>query len=154
MRSRVAVYLRFDVASEIYAIPIGNVIEVAALGQLVSIPRAPAQVLGVRVLHGGILPVMDLAAVLRLERSRSPSRLLVTEGGELRVGFAIDDVTGVVELPEHTEESELPILVGAVLADSALIGIIDVARAIESAAVLAGGSTTAAHSDSMRTVVS
>jgi purine-binding chemotaxis protein CheW len=133
--SAVAIYLRFDVAGEVYAVSIENAIEVAALGQVVAVPRAPAQVLGVRVLHGGILPVVDLAATLRLERSTPPSRLLVAEAGELRVGFAVDDVTGVAELPEQTEEAESPIVLGAVLADGALIGILDVAGAIDSVAV-------------------
>lgn len=144
-----AVYLRFDVASEIYAVAIENATEVAVLGQLVAIPRAPAPVLGVQVLHGSILPVVDLAAVLGLERNTAPSRLLVAADGELRVGLAVDDVTGVVELPEHTEESESPILLGSVLADGALIGVIDVTRAIESTAVLAAGSTPAADIESI-----
>jgi purine-binding chemotaxis protein CheW len=146
----VAVYLRFDVAGEVYAMPIANVIEVAALGQVVAIPRAPGQILGVRLLHGFILAVVDLAAVLRLERSTPPARLLVAAVGDLRVGFAVDDVTGVTELPEATEESESPVLLGAVLADGALIGLIDVARAIEWAATSAG---QAALTDSMRAVL-
>jgi purine-binding chemotaxis protein CheW len=141
-----AVYLRFNVASEVYAISIAHAIEVAAFGQVVAIPRAPAQVLGVQVLHGFILPVVDLAAVLRLERGAPPSLLLVAESDELRVGFAVDDVTGVIELPDQTEASESPVLLGAVLADSALIGIIDVARAIERAAA------PAAEPDLMRAV--
>jgi purine-binding chemotaxis protein CheW len=142
----VAVYLRFDVASEVYAISIANAIEVAAFGQVVAIPRAPAEVLGVQVLHGAILPVVDLAAVLRLERGPPPSRLLVAEADELRVGFAVDDVAGVVELPDQIEEPESPVLLGAVLADGALIGIIDVASAIGRAAV------PAAEPDVMRAV--
>jgi chemotaxis signal transduction protein len=98
------------------------------------------------VLHSFILPVVDLAAVLRLERGTPPSRLLVAEADELRVGFAVDDVAGVVELPDQIEEPESPVLLGAVLADGALIGIIDVARAIGSAAV------PAAEPDVMRAV--
>jgi hypothetical protein len=81
----------------------------------------------------------------------------VAAAGDLRVGFAVDDVTGVAELPAQTEalemtegagghppagEFESPILAGAVLADGALIGIIDVARAIDAA--------LAAGTDSMR----
>lgn len=132
------VYLRFDVADEVYAIAIANAVEIATLGQVVAIPRAPAPVLGVQVLHGEILPVVDLAAVLRLERGTPASRLLVAEVGDLRVGFAVDDVTGVTELPGPTEEAESPVLLGAVLADGALIGIIDAARAIDSVTANAG----------------
>ncbi|HET7012467.1 MAG TPA: chemotaxis protein CheW [Streptosporangiaceae bacterium] len=145
-----AVYLRFDVADEIYAVPIANVIEVAVLGQVVAIPRAPAQILGVQLMHGFILPVVDLAAVLRLERSTPAARLLVAAVGDLGVGFAVDDVAGVTELPEVTEEAESPVLRGAVLADGTLIGIIDVARAVEWAATSAG---QAALTDSMRAVL-
>jgi len=49
--------------------------------------------------------VVDLAAVLRLERSTPLARLLVAAVGDLRVGFAVDDVVGVTELPEVTEEA-------------------------------------------------
>jgi len=138
------VYVRFDVASEVYAIAIANAFEVAALGQVVAVPRAPAPVLGIQVLHGEILPVVDTAAVLRLERDTPPSRLLVAQVGDQRVGLAVDDVTGVTELAGPAEEAESPVLLGSVLADGALIGIIDVARAI--------GSVTAEEAGSMRVV--
>src|SRR5712691_4656804 len=103
-RSRMGVYLRFEVVGEVYAISVANVMEVAALGQVVAVPRAPAEILGVRDLRGLILPVAVLAAVLRLERSTPPSRLVVAAVGDLQAGFAVDEVTGVTELPEPTEE--------------------------------------------------
>ena len=131
------VYLRFEVAGEAYAMPIAHVIEVAALGQLVAIPGAPAEVLGVCDLRGQILPVVDLAAVLKLERDTYPSRLLVTAVGAMQAGFAVDTVAGVTELPEPAEQSHSPVLLGAVLADGNLIGVIDVARATEGAATSA-----------------
>ena len=144
-----AVYLRFQLAGEVYAIPVANLIEVAALGELAAVPGARAEFLGVLNLRGLILPVVDLAAVLQLERSAPPNRLLVAAVDDLRVGFAVDDVTGIAELAGPTEEVESRLLLGAVLADGSLVGVLDVPRVLEFVATPAD---LAANAYSMRAV--
>ena len=51
-----------------YAMPIEHVLEVADLGQLTAVPGAGPEMLGVRNLHGQILPVVDLAPLLGIPR--------------------------------------------------------------------------------------
>jgi chemotaxis signal transduction protein len=56
-------HVRLRVGREMYALPIENVLEVAELGDLTTVPGARAGVLGVRNFHGQVRPVFDLAHV-------------------------------------------------------------------------------------------
>ncbi len=58
------VFVKVRVGSEMYALPIASVLEVAELGDLTALPGAAAGVLGLRNFHGQVLPVFDLAHVL------------------------------------------------------------------------------------------
>jgi purine-binding chemotaxis protein CheW len=112
--------------------PADHVLEVAGLGEVEAVPRTRPEMLGVRNMRGQILPVVDLALLLGIPRTAPPSRLLVVEAGGVRAGFAVDEVIGVGELADPTEETVSDLLAGATLADSDLIGIIDVPRVFES----------------------
>ncbi|HEV3287640.1 MAG TPA: chemotaxis protein CheW [Streptosporangiaceae bacterium] len=121
-------YVRLRLGSEAYAIPVGHALEIAELGDVTPVPRAPAEVLGVKNLRGQILPVLDLAALLGTQNSRSPRLLLVAEAGGHRGGFAVDEVSQVGELADPAEEAESDLLLGATLTDHELVGVIDVPR--------------------------
>ncbi len=122
-------YVRIRVASEAYALPVTQVLEVASLGKITVVPGAPADVLGVRNLRGQILPVIDLAGLLEIRRAAPPGHLLVTEANGNRAGLVIDEVQGVTELPAPTAEAQSGLLAGSLLgADGDLIGVIDVER--------------------------
>ena len=86
------VHVRLRIGAERYALPVENVREIAELGQLTPVPGAPAIVLGIRNLHGQILPVYDLAAVLGMAGGEPAARLLVVERAGRLVGLAIDEV--------------------------------------------------------------
>ena len=121
------VYARLRIATETYAVPVGDVLGVADLGDLTAVPGAPGEILGVRSLRRQILPVIDLAMVIGV-RGAQPKRLLVAEAEGILAGFAVDEVTDVGELPDPAEETESDFLVGAMLYDGDLIGVIDVTR--------------------------
>jgi purine-binding chemotaxis protein CheW len=118
-------YVRFRVAEEAYAVSVLNVLEVANLGDVAPVPGAPIQILGVRNLRGKILPVIDLAALLGTRRSRPAGRLLVTESEGRQAGLAIDEVTEVGELGNLAEEAESALLLGTMLDDGDLIGVLN-----------------------------
>src|SRR6202035_1058721 len=99
-RTPMPVYVQLTVASEAYAMPVGNVLEVADLGRVRGVPGAPPEVLGVRNRRGQILPVVDLALLLGIARTGPPGRLLVAETKECQAGFAIDEVSWVGDLPD------------------------------------------------------
>ena len=125
-------YVRLRIGRETYAVPVGYVRGVASLGDVAAVPGGPPELLGVRNLRGQILPVADLGLLLGVPRTDPAGRLLITEQGARRAGLAIDEVSDVGELPEPAEEAGSPLLAGALLADGALIGVIDVPRVLDS----------------------
>ena len=122
------VHVRLRVGAESYAMPVENVLEVAELGGLSAIPGAGAAVLGVRNLHGHVLPVFDLARVLAIDGDASTPRVVVAEHQGRLAGLAVAEVTDVISLAAEAEEHEAEHLTGAVLEDGHLIGILDVER--------------------------
>src|SRR5579859_7181371 len=123
-----AVYVRVRAGEETYALPIAGVLEVADLGDLTELPGAGNGVLGVRNFHGRVLPVFDLALALGGIRLAAPSRLVVADCGGDIAGFAVDAVTDVGPLPDERAEPESEFLSEAVLADGALVGVVDLDR--------------------------
>jgi purine-binding chemotaxis protein CheW len=122
--------VRVQVADEHYALPVADVLEVAELGEVTPVPGAGASVLGVRNLRGQVLPVVDLATVFELPPA-NPERIVIAEHGGRRAGLAVDTVAGVEELPDASEEVDSHHLVGAALADGALVGVIDVGSVLD-----------------------
>ena len=118
-------HVRVQVADEHYALPVADVLEVAELGDVTPVPGAGPAVLGVRNLRGQVLPVVDLATIFEVAPGKA-ERIVIAERDGLRAGLAVDAVAGVEQLPEATEEVGSCHLVGAALADGALVGVIDV----------------------------
>jgi chemotaxis signal transduction protein len=52
----------------------------------------------------------------------------VAEAANVQAGLAVDEISDVAELPDPTEMSESDALLGAILHDGDLIGVLDVAR--------------------------
>jgi purine-binding chemotaxis protein CheW len=123
-----SVHVRLRVGRERYAVPIENVLEVAELGRLSTVPGAAAAVLGVRNLRGQVLPVFDLARVLAIAGDGSVRRVVVAEHDGRLAGLAVDEVTEVGELEGETEQTDAEHLSGAILEDGQLVGIVDVER--------------------------
>lgn len=121
-------HVRLRVGSELYAMPVENVLEVAELGELSAVPGAEPVVLGVRNLHGQVLPVFDLSRVLVSAGKATARRIVVAEHAGRLAGLAVDEVTDVSPLPAAVEESDADHLSGALLEDGRLLGVIDVDR--------------------------
>ena len=121
-------YAQLKLASEAYAVPVGNVVEITILGDLAAVPGARPELLGVQNLRGQILPVIDLAALLGLNTTAPPRQLLVAESGCVQAGFAIDDVTHVGDLPDPTGGRESDFLLGTMIYEGQMLAIIDVPR--------------------------
>jgi len=112
--------------------PVEYVAEVAGLGEVRAVPGARPELLGIQNLRGQILPVFDLALLLGIPRTAPPSRLLVVEASGCQAGFAVDEVSGIGDLPDPGEDTGSDLLAGATLSDGDLIGVIDVTRVIDS----------------------
>ncbi|HTZ27419.1 MAG TPA: chemotaxis protein CheW [Streptosporangiaceae bacterium] len=125
-------YVRLKAAGEAYAVPVEHVLEAAELGRVRAVPGARPELLGIKSVRGQILPVADLGRLLGADGTAPPGSLLVAEALGFRVGFAIDQVTGVGELGELDEDTESRFLAGTTLSDGELVGVVDMPRVFES----------------------
>ena len=93
----------FAVGAARYAIELRWVREVVTLGFVTSVPTAPPVVGGVCNLHGTILPVLDVAALLDQAAGPAPRQgdgALVIEGDGVLCGLRVDQVDHVASLFE------------------------------------------------------
>jgi purine-binding chemotaxis protein CheW len=85
------------VGTERYGIALHRVGEVRALGIVTSVPSLPDFWAGLINLHGALLPVLDLGALLRVEESlfADPPQAVVVSGAAEAVALKVDAVHGV-----------------------------------------------------------
>jgi purine-binding chemotaxis protein CheW len=119
-------HVRVRAANEQYALRVEEVREVAELGEITPVPGANASVMGVRNLRGQVVPILSLARVLDVPDGPAPQRIVIAEDSDRKAGLAVDEVIGVEELPEPSEEVASPHVVGAALAEGSLVGLVDV----------------------------
>jgi chemotaxis signal transduction protein len=120
------VHVSVRVGTETYAMAIENVLEVAELGTLTTVPGAGAALLGVRNFHGRVLPFFDLACILGSPGGGPQTRILVAEQGDRLAGLAVDAVTEVAPLAAGFADAESEYLTHAVLQNGRLTGVLDV----------------------------
>jgi purine-binding chemotaxis protein CheW len=87
-----------------YGLDIMGVEEIIRMLDITPVPRAPSFVEGIINLRGRIIPVVDLRK--RLNISPSPesgsTRVVVMKVDERRLGFLVDKVEEVMDLPVNT----------------------------------------------------
>jgi purine-binding chemotaxis protein CheW len=88
------------VGEQYYAVPVANILEVAALVKLMPLPDPPQEVLGVVNRQGQMIPVLDLRLCLGKDaRALDLSTLfIVVQAAGYIAGLVVDDVREVVSL--------------------------------------------------------
>jgi len=117
-----AVHVHLRVGVERYALPVADVRSIVDMEGLAPVLGMPRAVLGLRALDGALLPVFDLATLLRVAGS-SPERIVVLDGAGA-IGLAVDAVLDVAELPPLDARDGDGWLRGSVLLDGTLVGAI------------------------------
>jgi purine-binding chemotaxis protein CheW len=152
-----AQYVTFFIDSECFAFPLGSVLEVIRVPELVRVPMAPGSLLGLASLRGSMLPVLDLRRVLSLTEAAftDATRVVVADVGT-PVGLVVDRVAQVLEVDRQKIESSQGIqstvraeLMTGVVKDvggRSLVQLLDVARCVglEFAALVDTGRQSAA----------
>jgi purine-binding chemotaxis protein CheW len=99
-------FLTFQIAEELFAIPILSVKEIRGWEPVCKIPNAPAHVMGVINLRGEVVPVLDVRSRLSIARTEKTSTTVVivvrvsTAGGSTStVGCVVDAVSDVANIP-------------------------------------------------------
>ncbi len=97
--------LTFELAGELFAMPILSVQEIRGWEKVSKTPQSPDSILGVMNLRGSVVPVLDLRRQLGIERCEITStavvivvRVLNDEGTPVTVGCLVDAVSDVVNL--------------------------------------------------------
>ncbi|MGX6448885.1 chemotaxis protein CheW [Patulibacter sp. S7RM1-6] len=126
-------HLRVRVGREHYAVPIAAVREVELLGEPTPVPGTGAHVAGVRALRGELLPVLRLARLLGIDAG-APSRIVVVEDAGRRAGLAVDAIDDIERIADdELTAASSPLTSGAVVAGERLVGVLDVAAALDAA---------------------
>lgn len=94
--------LIFTLGTETYGLPIEAVEEVVRLpARLTRLPKAPAFLKGVMNHRGSPMPVVDQRMRFAVEaQTTERQRVIVTQVGEAKVGFAVDAVLEILEVAE------------------------------------------------------
>jgi purine-binding chemotaxis protein CheW len=129
----------FRVGNACFAVPADGVVEVLRAGHATRVPLAPAGILGLVHLRGRIVPVVDPAARLGVDRP-SPNRatLLVIALQDDWYALVIDEMHDVVEIPADAVEQTNPggdgadPLTGIYAAPEQLVHLLDPQRMIHS----------------------
>lgn len=129
--------LVFGLAESAYAVNVERVREIVRMRELTTVPRAPAWLLGVIVLRGEVVEVVDLRRLLNLEvrEPRRSSRIIVLHGDAERVtGILVDSVSEVFRVAEEeimpAQSVEVTPVTEICRRDEAFISILDPDRAL------------------------
>jgi len=99
-------YLFFRIGKESYGVGIRHVIEIIELQNISTVPDMPDYVKGVINLRGKVIPIVDLRLRFDMDEREYDNRtcIIVTEVDRLLVGFLVDTVEEVLEIPEKDTE--------------------------------------------------
>lgn len=86
--------LTFSLGTQLYALPIDDVLEVAAMVELSPLPGARREVLGLANRHGSVLMMLDLRPILKHRKSavNASTLFIVAAQGPRMVGLVVDEV--------------------------------------------------------------
>ena len=101
-------WLRFEIAEQAYALPLGAVLEVMAAPRPHLIPRVALELGGVVNMRGEPLPAVDGGALLTGRSAHSHRHMLVLERGNLRLGVLVGGVQRIERALALVESGDLP----------------------------------------------
>ena len=89
-----------------------------------AIAGAPSFVLGLAMVRGVPIPVVEAASLLTGTVSQA-TRFVTVKAGRRRVALAVDAVVGVVDIPPESLDTLPPLLHGAALDTVSAVGTLD-----------------------------
>lgn len=135
----------FRLGGALHGCDIQLVEEVLARPAIHPLPDLPEDLLGVMLLRGELLPVVDVAPALGLGLG-APGAVLVVGVGEWRLGVAAEGAAEVVEVPAealrpapHAGGDRDAYVVGVARVEAGLVTLIDLAEALRERTILHTG---------------
>ncbi len=91
--------LKFIVAGKKYAINVVKVKEILPLNELTPLPNAHPAILGITLIRGDVVTIIDLYKVLEKKHEEdvdiTKKKILLCEFNNMKVAFAVDEVIGI-----------------------------------------------------------
>ena len=118
-RAEKLVFLAFDVAGQEYALPLHEVVSIAAVPTVVaSLPRTDAAMLGVAELAGSLVPLVAARVLLGLSQEQrgaeaTAGRIVVMRLGSGLVGVLVDGMNEIVRVSPEDLDPVPPVLTRA-----------------------------------------
>lgn len=99
--------LTFTVGPQLCALPIEEVVEVAAMVELVSVPDSPPEVLGMVNRRGRVLPMLDLRLIFKQPSApvNSQTLFIVAAHNDQMVGVVVDEIVQVDSISRDALET-------------------------------------------------
>lgn len=137
----------FRLGGELHGCDIRLVEEVVTKRQIHPLPDVPAHILGMLLLRGEMVPVMDVAPALGLALAeRAAPSVLVVGMGDGRVGVAAEAVYEVLDVPAdsirpapHTGGDRDAYVLGVARLELGLVNLIDLAEILRERTTLDSG---------------
>ncbi len=131
---RMNAHVCIELGSERYAVGIEHVSEVTEAGGIVPVPGAGPLIAGVFDLRGEIVPVVRLRELIGAPAGEA-RRTVVVRAGDRCAGLAVDRADYVEDLPEPDAPGE-PLMLGSVLLDGDIVGVLDVLAVFDAVRVV------------------
>lgn len=95
-------YLTFWTDSQLFGVPIADVVQIVGIQEITSIPNSPHYVKGVINLRGSIIPIVDVRIRLQKEEASYTERtcIIVANIHETLIGFVVDSVDAVTNISD------------------------------------------------------
>jgi purine-binding chemotaxis protein CheW len=129
-------WVTFELAGELYALPVARIQEIQRAGGITRVPHAPPPVRGIANLRGKVLVVVDLRQRLGLlpVAADERSRILVVSSRERSLGLLVDAAHQVLGLlpsrieppPADLVDERSAYLAGVVQLDDSLVIALDI----------------------------
>ncbi len=137
----------FRLGGELHGCDIRLVEEVVTRRAVHPLPDVPAHVLGVLLLRGEMVPVLDVAQALGLAlRADGAPSILVVGMGDARIGVAAEAVHEVLDVPAdalrpapHTGADRDAYVLGVARLEPGLVNLIDLAEILRERTTLDSG---------------
>ena len=93
----------FTLDSLRFALPLSAVERAIHIIEIVPLPKAPDIVIGVINLHGQIIPVVNIRKRFNLSEKEVNlnDHIVISHSKKRLLGILVDNITGVLEFPEH-----------------------------------------------------
>ncbi|MBN2258961.1 MAG: chemotaxis protein CheW [Clostridiales bacterium] len=95
-------YFTFKVEEDYYALPVEMINQIIGIQSITSVPNQPNYLIGVINLRGMIIPIVDFRMRMNFDTKEYNDRtsIVITENGNVLVGFIVDEVTEVLEIED------------------------------------------------------